>query len=263
MVAGGGGTGMGASVARIVGELGGEVHILDLREPSAPAASFSRTDLGDPASIAEAVDRLGGPVHSLFNCQGVSGTAPETTSVDVLRVNFLGVRHLTELVLPLVPSGGAVASISSSGGLGWPQRLPEVLELLGTDGFDEGLTWIEQQAGGFLAEAFPTSYAFSKEAVIVYTMQRCVTSIAAGVRMNCSSPGATATTMSPDFPAERVALMEQPSGRKSTPDEQALPLVFLASDAAGYVNGANVVVDGGNFPARLLGLLPEPVEGRG
>ena len=99
MVAGGGGTGMGASVARIVGELGGEVHVLDLREPSAPAASFSRTDLGDPASIAEAVEQIGGPVHALFNCQGVSGRAPGTLSIDVLRVNFLGVRHLTELVL--------------------------------------------------------------------------------------------------------------------------------------------------------------------
>jgi NAD(P)-dependent dehydrogenase (short-subunit alcohol dehydrogenase family) len=255
VVAGGGGTGMGSSVARILGELGGEVHVLDLREPSAPAASFSPTDLGDPASIAEAVDRVGGPVHALFNCQGISGTAPGMQSIDVLRVNFLGVRELTELVLPLIPSGGAVASISSSGGLGWPQRLPQVLELLETGSFDEGLAWVEQQTAGFLAEVFPTSYAFSKEAVIVYTMQRCVTSIAAGVRMNCSSPGATATTMSPDFPADRVALMEQPSGRKASPDDQALPLVFLGSDEAGYVNGANIVVDGGNFAARTLGLL--------
>jgi len=85
-----------------------------------------------------------------------------------------------------------------------------------------------------------------------------VTSITAGVRMNCSSPGATATTMSPDFPADRVAITELPSARKATPDEQALPLVFLASDAAGYVNGANVVVDGGNAAARTLGLLPDP-----
>src|SRR6266511_3414329 len=156
VVAGGGGTGMGASVARIVGELGGEVHIL-------------------------------------------------------------GVRHLTELMLPLIPSGGAVASISSAGGLGWPQRLSEVRELLETDGFDEGLAWVEQQTSGFLGEVFPTSYAFSKEAVIVYTMQRCVSSIAAGVRMNCTSPGATGTSMSPDFPAERVAVMVQPAGRKATP----------------------------------------------
>jgi NAD(P)-dependent dehydrogenase (short-subunit alcohol dehydrogenase family) len=263
VVAGGGGTGMGASVARIVGELGGEVHVLDLREPLTPAASFSRTDLGDPASIEDAVGQLGGPVHALFNCQGVSGTAPGTLSVDVLRVNFLGVRHLTELVLPFIPSGGAVASISSVGGLGWPQRLAEVLELLETDGFDEGLEWVEQQARGFLAEVFPTSYAFSKEALIVYTMQRCVTSIAAGVRMNCSSPGATATTMSPDFPAERVALTEQPSGRKATPDEQAQPLVFLCSEGAGYVNGANIVVDGGNAAARTLGLLRDPATARG
>jgi NAD(P)-dependent dehydrogenase (short-subunit alcohol dehydrogenase family) len=255
VVAGGGGTGMGSSVARLVGELGGEVHVVDLREPTVPVASFVHTDLGDPAGIAAAVERVGGPVDALFNCQGISGTAPGTTSVDVMRINFLGVRHLTELLLPAISPGGAVASISSTGGLAWPQRLSEVLELLETDGFDEGLAWVEEQTNGFLSEVFPTSYAFSKEAVIVYTMQRCVTSIAAGVRMSCTSPGATGTSMSPDFPADRVAVMEQPSGRKATPDEQALPLVFLASDAAGYVNGANLVVDGGNFAARTLGLL--------
>jgi NAD(P)-dependent dehydrogenase (short-subunit alcohol dehydrogenase family) len=258
VVAGGGGTGMGASVARLVGELGGEVHVVDLREPTVPTASFAHADLGDPASIAEAVELIGGPVHALFNCQGISGTAPGMTSADVMRVNFLGVRQLTELLLPAIPARGAVASISSAGGLAWPQRLPEVLDLLDTDGFDAGLAWVERQTSGFLAEVFPTSYAFSKEAVIVYTMERCLTSITNGVRMNCSSPGATGTTMSPDFPAERVAVMEQPSGRKATPDEQALPLVFLASDAAGYVNGANLVVDGGNFAARSLGRLAVP-----
>lgn len=258
VVAGGGGTGMGASVARLVGELGGEVHVLDLRDPTVPTTSFSSTDLGDAASIAHAVGRIGAPVHALFNCQGISGTAPGTTSLDVLRVNFLGVRHLTELLLPAIPWGGAVASISSAGGLAWPKRLPEVLELLATDGFDDGLAWVEAQTSGFLGEVFPTSYAFSKEAVIVYTMQRCVTSIANGVRINCTSPGATGTAMSPDFPADRVAVMEQPSGRKATPDEQALPLVYLASDAAGYVNGANIVVDGGNFAARALDQLALP-----
>lgn len=259
VVAGGGGTGMGASVARLAGDLGAEVHVLDLRDPTVQTASFSGTDLGDPASIAEAAERIGAPVHALFNCQGISGTAPGTTSVDVMRINFLGVRHLTELLLPAIPPGGAVVSISSAGGLAWPQRLSEVLELLETDGFAAGLAWVEQQTSGFLGEVFPTSYAFSKEAVIVYTMQRCVTSIVKGVRMNCTSPGATGTAMSPDFPADRVAVMERPSGRKATPDEQAWPLVYLASDAASYVNGANIVVDGGNFAARTLGLLAVPV----
>ena len=258
VVAGGGGDGMGASAARIAAELGGEVHVLDLREPTFAAASFVRTDLGDPDAIADAVARVGTPVHVLLNCQGVSGRAPGATSSDVMRVNFLGVRHLTELVLALMPAGGSVASISSVGGLGWPERLQEIVELLATDGFDAGLAWVEEQANGFLGEVFPTSYAFSKEALIVYTMQRCVTSIATGVRINCSSPGATATAMSPDFPAERVALTELPSGRKASPDEQALPLLFLCSDAAGYVNGANLVVDGGNLAARTLDLVAAP-----
>lgn len=258
VVAGGGGTGMGASVARTVVELGAEVHVLDLREPSVTVGSYTPTDLGDPGSIADAVGRIGGPVHALFNCQGISGRAPGTTSADVMRVNFLGVRDLIERVLPLVPPGGAVASISSAGGLGWPNRLDTVLELLESESFEEGLRWVDEQSSGFLGEVFPTSYAFAKEALIVYTMRRSASSITAGVRLNCTSPGATETTMLPDFPAERIAVTELPSGRKASADEQAWPLVFLCSDAAGYVNGANLVVDGGNAAARTFGLIPDP-----
>jgi NAD(P)-dependent dehydrogenase (short-subunit alcohol dehydrogenase family) len=53
--------------------------------------------------------------------------------------------------------------------------------------------------------------------------------------------------------------MNQPSGRGSTPDEQGWPVVFLGSDAAGYVNGVNLVVDGGNAAARTFDLLQAAV----
>ena len=239
VVAGGGGTGMGASAARIAAELGADVTVLDLREPTAAGVAFRRTDLGDPHDIDAAVAGLGDRVDAVFNCQGISGAAPGTTGADVLRVNFLGVRHLTEALMPRIPAGGAVVSISSAGGLGWERRLERIDELLAT--------------------AMPKAYAFSKQALIVWTMRRAVSAIANGVRVNCTSPGSTVTTMAADFPDAGIAYMNQPSGRGSTPDEQGWPVVFLGSDAAGYVNGVNLVVDGGNAAARTFDLLQAAV----
>jgi NAD(P)-dependent dehydrogenase (short-subunit alcohol dehydrogenase family) len=255
VVAGGGGTGMGAAAASLLNGLGAEVTVLDLREPSAEGVDFHRTDLGDPEAIRAAADRLDGPIHVVCNCQGISGAAPGTSAVDVMRVNFLGVRELTEALLPRMPSGGAVVSISSAGGLGWQRRLDPIGELLDTPDFAAGVRWCEAAADGLLATALPHAYAFSKQALIVWTMRRAVTAIAAGVRINCTSPGSTRTAMTPDFPGEGVDYMNRPSGRASTPEEQAWPVVFLSSDAASYVNGQNLVVDGGNSAARTLGLL--------
>jgi NAD(P)-dependent dehydrogenase (short-subunit alcohol dehydrogenase family) len=256
VVAGGGGAGMGAATARLARGLGAEVTVLDLRAPAdATGIRFLPTDLSDPVQIGRAVDQVGAPVHALFNCQGISGLGPGASSELVMRVNFLGVRHLSETMLPLMPRGGAVASISSSGGLGWPRRLETIRELLAAESFEAGLRWVGTQTADLLALAFPNTYAFSKQALIVWTMQRAVTAIAGGLRLNCTSPGSTRTPMAPDFPVEGVEFMNRPSGRESSPEEQAWPLLFLNSDAASYVNGVNLAVDGGNSSARTLGLL--------
>lgn len=255
IVAGAGGSGMGASVARLVSGMGAEVLVLDVRKPEVDGVAFERTDLSDNEAIDAAVDRWGGPVNALFNCQGVSGAAPGTTSDAVMRVNFLGIRHLTERVLPLMPAGAAVASIASAGGLGWPRRLDTIRELLTTADFSDGVRWVEGQADDLLKDAFPNAYAFSKQALIVWTMQRAVTAIEDGIRINCSSPGSTRTAMATDFPDAGVEYMNRPSGRESTPDEQAWPLAFLNSPQASYVNGVNLVIDGGNAAARTMGML--------
>jgi NAD(P)-dependent dehydrogenase (short-subunit alcohol dehydrogenase family) len=254
VVAGGGGSGIGASVARLVADAGAEVTVLDLREPLAGAA-FQRVDLGEPAAIDAAVDALGGHIDALFNCQGIAGSRPGTTAADVMRVNFLGVRHLTSRVLPLIPPGGAVASIASVGGLGWERRREPIDELLATPDCAAGLAWVDAHVDDVLAPVFPRAYSFSKQALIAWTMRVAADAIERGVRVNCSSPGSTATAMAPEFPADGVDYISRPIGRASTPDEQAEPVVFLCSDAASYVNGANLVVDGGNAAARAMGRL--------
>jgi NAD(P)-dependent dehydrogenase (short-subunit alcohol dehydrogenase family) len=256
LVAGGGGSGMGAAAARLAAELGAEVVVFDLRPPAAEGARFVGVDLADPDAIERAVEsELGSPLHALFNCQGIAGSAPGTRVEDVLRVNFLGVRHLTEVVLPLMPAGGAVASIASAGGLGWPRRLERIDAFLAEPDFDGALRWLETEGADLVEPVFPNAYSFSKQALIVWTMRRAVNAAAAGIRLNCTSPGSTRTGMASEFPAEGIEFINRPSGRESTPDEQAWPLLFLNSDGASYVNGVNLSVDGGHAAARALGLL--------
>jgi NAD(P)-dependent dehydrogenase (short-subunit alcohol dehydrogenase family) len=256
VVAGGGGSGMGAAAVRLIREAGGEVTVFDLREPeSRDGITFVQVDLSDPAAIDQAVPRLGDRVDALFNCQGIAGSRAGTTAADVMRVNFLGVRHLSERVLPLIPPGGAVASIASVGGLGWERRRDAIEELLATEDFGAGLRWVDAHSDSLLGQVFPRTYSFSKQALIVWTMRRAVTAIDRGIRVNCSSPGSTRTAMSVEFPEEGVQSISRPIGRESTPEEQAWPLVFLGSAAASYINGANLIVDGGNAAARTLGML--------
>jgi NAD(P)-dependent dehydrogenase (short-subunit alcohol dehydrogenase family) len=113
-------SGMGEAAARILGELGAVVHAIDIKEGTAPVTAFHLCDLSDPAQIESTVAAIDGPIDSLFNCAGLPTTAP---AQRIVRVNFLGHRHLTELVLPLVAEGGSVGFISSAAGMGWQANL--------------------------------------------------------------------------------------------------------------------------------------------
>ena len=70
-----------------------------------------------------------------------------------------------------------------------------------------------------------------------------------GVRMNCTLPGPTQTpfmeAQAKVTPDAAIDAFTQPINRRSRPEEQAAPLVFLTSDAASYVNGVALPVDGG------------------
>ena len=104
-------SGMGEATARRLLELGAEVHGLDFKESTLPLASFNQVDLRDPSSIEAAVGKIGGKVDALFNCAGLPQTAG---ALDVMKVNFMGTRHMTQTVLPLMSKGGAIACIAST-----------------------------------------------------------------------------------------------------------------------------------------------------
>lgn len=242
-------SGMGEATARLLIELGAEVHGFDFKESALDLASFSLVDLRDPATIDAAVAKLGGKVDALFNCAGLPQTAPP---MDVMKVNYIGTRHLTEQVLPLMGEGGAIVSISSTGGMGWSRRLAQVTEFVEIEGFDNILKWCEDNT-----ETVAEGYSLSKEAIIVWTMRASAKLIKQGIRINCTLPAPTQTPMMSEFEsatsAEVLDTFTQPSGRRATPAEQAGPLISLCSDATGFVNGVVLPVDGGFMSAVTTG----------
>lgn len=234
-------SGMGEATAKLLIELGAQVHGLDYKDSALPLASFHNVDLRDPASIDAAVAGIGGKVDALFNCAGLPQSFP---AMDVMKVNFIGLRHLTQQVLPLMGPGGAIASIASTGGLGWSRRIPTNMEFVTTDGFDAAVAWCDSNM-----DIVKEGYSFSKENVIVWTQYMGAHLIKQGIRINCTLPSPTQTPMMAAFEAtagkDVVAAAAEPMGRYSTPEEQAAGLVLINSDLASIVNGVVFPVDGG------------------
>jgi NAD(P)-dependent dehydrogenase (short-subunit alcohol dehydrogenase family) len=240
-------SGMGEATARILLELGAEVHGIDYKETKLGLASFNQVDLRDPAAIDSAIARIGdkisgGKVDALFNCAGLPQTSPP---LDVMKVNYAGTRRVTERVLPLMSSGASIASISSNGGLGWSRRMPLLMQLIAIDSYEGVVKWCEEHL-----DDVKEGYAFSKEAIIAWTLVTSTRLIKEkGIRINCTMPGPTQTPMMSHFEAATQASVldaaSQPTGRRSTPEEQARPLIFLNSDAASFINGVALPVDGG------------------
>jgi NAD(P)-dependent dehydrogenase (short-subunit alcohol dehydrogenase family) len=234
-------SGMGEATARLLRDLGAEVHGLDYKDAELKLASFRRVDLRDPASIDAAAQSIGGKVDALFNCAGLPQTAG---ALDVMKVNYAGTRRLTEQVLPLMSAGGAIVTVSSNAGLGWSRRMPVLTQLLKIETYEGAVQWCEANL-----ETVREGYSFSKEALIVWTMMMSTSLIKRGIRINCTMPGPTQTPMMKQFEAATAASVleaaAQPINRRATPEEQAAALVFLNSDAASYINGVALPVDGG------------------
>jgi NAD(P)-dependent dehydrogenase (short-subunit alcohol dehydrogenase family) len=241
-------SGIGHATAGLLVAAGAEVHGFDIKPADLALAHMRELDLRDPRSIEAAAISVSGPVDALFNCAGVSHALP---APEVMKVNFIGTRYLTELLVLAMPPGSAVVSVASNGGAGWPHNLALLKALTATTSFDAAADWYAANS-----DAARAAYSFSKEALIVWTMQASATLIARGIRINCTSPGAVQTPMLEQIEAMTSAavidVVAQPIGRRSSAQEQAWPLLFLNSAAASYVNGAVLPVDGGFLSARAM-----------
>jgi len=245
----GGATGMGAAVAQVVQDAGAEVVVLDRAEVSLDGVKAVKLDLADKASIEAAVGELGGPVDALFSCAGVADGTP-----GIERINFIGHRHFIDRMLAddLLPRGSAIGLISSAAGMGWQANLEQLNEYLAITDFDQATRWAEEHNRA--------DYLWSKQSINAYVAREALSMLKRGIRINAIMPGPTDTPLAraneemwlgfgSDF-REEVGI------EAATPLEQAYPLVFLCSDAAGAVNGITMITDAGYWASGVTGSFP-------
>lgn len=232
----GGGGGIGQATARLMTERGARVVLADrdsrVEEVAASiggATGWVVADVSDPvgaaAAVAAIVDREG-RLDVLVNGAGwdnpalFSDTTPELWH-QIITVNYMSMLACTHAALsPLAATQGTVVSIAS--------------DLARVGGWGEAV------------------YAGAKAAVVAFSKSLARELARDGIRVNCVSPAITRTAfearMREDPIGARIvegAIRATPMRRAAEPEEIAEAIAFLASDAARFITGQALSVNGG------------------
>jgi NAD(P)-dependent dehydrogenase (short-subunit alcohol dehydrogenase family) len=231
----GAGQGIGRAIALACAAAGALVAVNDLN-PATAADTAARLgerglalpgDVADPATpprlVQAAVERWG-RLDGLVNNAGIVDMRPflEITPEvweRVQRVTFFSAYYGCRAAIPqmLAQGGGRIVNISSVAG---------------------------KRGGGLAGTA---AYASAKAGVLGLTRALAREFGGQGIAVNAVAPGPTETAMVASLQPERRAraIANIPLGRFGEPPEIAAAVVFLLSDAASYVNGETLTVDGG------------------
>lgn len=232
----GGGTGLGLGIAKAMLEAGAEVIITGRREEVLQAAaaelgegaSYVTGDVADLPSLPALVKKVaaGGRIDVLVNNAGINmkRTALEVSDEDfnrIVQTNLNGVFAMCREVGKLMQEqgGGSIINISSMAAM---YGLPLV-----------------------------SGYAASKTAVVGLTRTLASDLAPLGIRVNAIAPGFIESEMTKkalDADPERKfrAIDRTPMGKMGLPEDIGYAAVYLASDAAKFVTGVNLPIDGGN-----------------
>ncbi|MEX0601279.1 MAG: 3-oxoacyl-ACP reductase family protein [Rhodothermales bacterium] len=192
----------------------------------AVAVQADVTNRGDVDRLVAATqEAFGDAIHILVNNAGGIIARKPFDEIDdafwdrVMDVNLRSVLYVTQAVLPYMPSGGAIVNNASLAA---------------------------RNGGGSGAIA----YATSKGAVLTLTRGLAKELGPRNIRVNCVSPGLIDTTFHDEFTADEVrakAAAATPLRREGTSEEVGAAIAYLASDAASFVTGESLEINGGLY----------------
>ena len=234
----GGVSGIGkATITHLLAQ-GHEVTIYDLHKPDFDC-EFIPLNLMNAEMIDAALDATTGHYDGLCHIAGIPPR--DDNAVPCLMINAIGAFRFIEGFMPKLHKGSAVVSVASRAGMGWEGNT-QMLDSLIACTPDDLPQWAQDHdVGATLA------YRLSKQAVIYWSVLQ-VSHYIGQNRFITISPAAVDTGILDDFVkafGPQVEANLARVGRPGKPEEVAETISFAVSNSASWLNGIDIVVDGG------------------
>jgi NAD(P)-dependent dehydrogenase (short-subunit alcohol dehydrogenase family) len=232
-------SGIGAATLAALKAAGRRSLAID-RNPM-PGEDFLACDLADESSIAACFEAIDGPVDGVAHVAGIAGTAE---AAQVLKVNYLGARRFIETLSPKIAEGGSVVVVSSLAARRCLWDAPRLRAMLAFSDWREALAALDvaDLDGG-------EAYEIAKRLLLAWLPLTVASGAARRIRFNAVTPGPVETPLLPRFRQsmgeDRIEAARSLVGRHALPEEVAAPILFLLGPASSWMNGIEIVADGG------------------